>query len=160
MDTLIVVRTIEGGPMIRWIAAGGVIGALCRYGLDVLVAGGRPLTPQDYPIATLTINIIGCLAIGILAPLILARPRWPYARPFLITGVLGGFTTFSAFAAQSGMFLVNGEFLRAGSYVALTLLGGLFAVWVGKGISTKIIGPIATKATMPPGQWLGEDGLP
>lgn len=74
---------------LAYIAAGGIIGSLGRFGIDVLVAGNLPLTPQDFPISTLVVNVLGCLAIGILAPLLLARSNWTNARPFLITGILG-----------------------------------------------------------------------
>ncbi|CAB4833305.1 MAG: fluoride efflux transporter CrcB [Actinobacteria bacterium] len=118
-----------------YIAVGGIIGSLGRYGLDLLVAGNLPLEPQDFPLSTLAVNLIGCLAIGILAPVLLVRTAWPNARPFLITGILGGFTTFSALAAQSGVLLLDGQGWRAAAYLVATLAGGLLAVRLGMRIS-------------------------
>lgn len=117
--------------ILAYIALGGIIGSLGRFGLDVVAANKLPLTPEDFPLATLTVNLVGCLAIGILAPLLLARSNWQYARPFLITGVLGGFTTFSAFAAQTGLMMLDGQGLRAMVYLIVTLIGGLVAVRTG-----------------------------
>ena len=118
-----------------YIAVGGIIGSLGRYGLDLLAAGN--LEPQDFPLSTLAVNLIGCLAIGILAPQLLARTGWPNARPFLITGILGGFTTFSALAAQSGVLLLDGQGWRAAAYLVATLAGGLLAVRLGMRISDR-----------------------
>lgn len=122
---------------LAYIAAGGIIGSLGRFGIDVLVAGNLPLTPQDFPISTLVVNVLGCLAIGILAPLLLVRSNWTNARPFLITGILGGFTTFSALAVQSGIMLLDGQAWRATIYLLATLAGGLLAVRLGMLISNR-----------------------
>lgn len=113
------------------VAVGGIIGSLGRYALDLLAAGTLPLVPQDFPLATLTVNLVGALAIGLLAPLLLARSSWSPARPFLITGVLGGFTTFSALAAQSGVMLLDGQGWLAAGYLVVTMVGGLLAVRLG-----------------------------
>ena len=120
-----------------YIAVGGIIGSLGRYGLDLLVAGNLPLEPQDFPLSTLAVNLIGCLAIGILAPVLLVRTGWPNARPFLITGILGGFTTFSALAAQSGVMLLDDQGWRAAGYLVVTMVGGLLAVRIGVHIADR-----------------------
>lgn len=122
---------------LAYIAAGGIIGSLGRYALDLLVAGNLPLAPQDFPLSTLAVNLLGCLAIGILAPLLLVRNNWPHARPFLITGILGGFTTFSALAAQSGVMLLDGQAWRVVAYLIVTLVGGLLAVRLGMRLSKR-----------------------
>ncbi len=119
------------------VAAGGVIGSLARYALDLLAAGTLPLTPQDFPLATLTVNLVGALAIGLLAPLLLAGTHWASARPFLITGILGGFTTFSALAAQSGVMLLDDQGWRAAGYLVVTVVGGLLAVRIGVRIADR-----------------------
>ncbi len=81
--------------------------------------------------ATFLANVVGCLLIGIVAssPLVGRGPHW--LRPFAITGVLGGFTTFSAFALETGVLLDSGRVLLALSYAAGTMVTGLLAVRLG-----------------------------
>ncbi len=88
--------------------------------------------PATLPWATLTVNIVGCLAIGAVAgsAVIAAGPAW--LRPFLITGVLGGFTTFSALALETGLLLDAGRVLVAAGYVVVTMAAGLAAVRLGQ----------------------------
>jgi CrcB protein len=110
------------------IAAGGVLGSLARFGLSLaLVDAGR----GGWPMATFLANVVGCLLIGIIAssPLVGRGPHW--LRPFAITGVLGGFTTFSAFALETGVLLDSGRVLLALSYAAGTMVTGLLAVRLG-----------------------------
>jgi CrcB protein len=109
---------------------GGGIGAMARY-----LVGGWVLhqTMQErIPYGTLVVNLIGCLAIGLLAG---AAERFevltPEARLFLITGVLGGFTTFSAFGYDTMFLLRRGEALVAAGYVGASVGLGLLAVWLG-----------------------------
>lgn len=109
---------------------GGGIGAMARY-----LVGGWVLhqTMQErIPYGTLVVNLIGCLAIGLLAG---AAERFevltPEARLFLITGVLGGFTTFSAFGYETVFLLRRGESLVAATYVGASVGLGLLAVWLG-----------------------------
>jgi CrcB protein len=112
------------------VGVGGGIGAMARY-----LVGGWVLheTIQErMPYGTLAVNLIGCLAIGLLAG---AAERFevltPEARLFLITGVLGGFTTFSAFGYDTMFLLRRGEALVAAGYVGASVGLGLFAVWLG-----------------------------
>jgi len=112
------------------VGVGGGIGAMARY-----LVGGWVLhqTMQErMPYGTLAVNLIGCLAIGLLAG---AAERFevltPEARLFLITGVLGGFTTFSAFGYDTMFLLRRGELLIAGAYVGASVGLGLLAVWLG-----------------------------
>jgi CrcB protein len=112
------------------VGVGGGIGAMARY-----LVGGWVLhqTIQErMPYGTLAVNLIGCLAIGLLAG---AAERIevlsPEARLFLFTGVLGGFTTFSAFGYDTMFLLRRGEALVAAGYVGASVGLGLFAVWLG-----------------------------
>lgn len=98
-------------------AVGGALGALARHGLAVAL----PAAPGTLPVATLLTNVTGCLALGLLVG---ARPDAPWLRPFLATGVLGGFTTFSAFALETDRLLVTAP-ATALAYVALSTAGGL-----------------------------------
>lgn len=78
------------------------------------------------------LNVLGCLVIGVLAGLAVKENFFSFeARLFLFTGIVGGFTTFSAFGLETFYLLRRAEFLVAGSYVLLSIVVGLFALWVG-----------------------------
>jgi CrcB protein len=111
------------------IALGGVIGSLGRFAVALL---GGEWSPATLPWATLAVNIVGALAIGAVAASasIAAGPAW--LRPFLVTGVLGGFTTFSALALETGLLLDAGRVVVAVGYVGVTLAAGLVAVRLGQ----------------------------
>jgi CrcB protein len=117
------------------VALGGAIGSVLRYQV------GRAMThwlgPQAvtaFPWATLTVNIAGSLAMGLLAGY-LARygEGGEQARLLLGVGLLGGFTTFSAFGLETVYLLRKGELLVAGSNIALSVAAGLLALWLGMG---------------------------
>lgn len=114
------------------IAFGGIIGALARWGL-MLALGDR--APGAWPWATFAENIIGCLVIGIVASLLPMEHGVWWHRPLLITGVLGGFTTFSAYAVETGALLDEGAPLIAGAYLSGTVVAGLVAVRTGRWIA-------------------------
>lgn len=114
-------------PVLLAIALGGAIGSLARYAVAVLAGDWAP---GSWPWATLTVNVLGCLLIGILATRLPGTGR-PWLRPFLLTGVLGGFTTFSAFALETGVLLDAGAWTPAGAYVLTTMVVGLLAVRLG-----------------------------
>ena len=103
---------------------GGGLGALMRYAAGLLVGG---------PLATLTVNVAGCLAIGLLAGSIPADSA--PLRLFLLTGLLGGFTTFSAFSLDAIALWQRGEALPALIYVAASLLLSLAAAAAGLAIA-------------------------
>jgi CrcB protein len=110
------------------VALGGVLGALARWGVSL----GLPHTPGTWPWATVTVNLTGCLVIGVLLAVLLARyPTHPWLRPFLATGVLGGYTTFSTFAVDVVALVDAGRAPLALGYLLLSVLGGLLAVVVG-----------------------------
>ena len=107
------------------IAVGGAIGAAARY----LVGLGWPTPPGGFPVSTLIINVIGCGLIGILMVLVtdvLTRQR--LLRPFLGTGVLGGFTTFSTYAVDIQQLVTGRNAGIALLYLATTVVGALLAV--------------------------------
>lgn len=104
-------------------AAGGAVGAVARHGLAVAL----PAEPGGLPVATLTANLLGCLLLGLLVG---ARPHDPVLRPLLGTGVLGGFTTFSALALQTDRLLADAPLLAL-AYLALTTTGGLLLAALG-----------------------------
>lgn len=111
------------------VTAGGGLGALVRYELELHVASP---TPPAFPTVTLAINLGGAFLLGLLLTLLLER--WPptrYARSFLAIGVLGGFTTFSTVMVESDRLLGAGLKGRALAYLAVSLVGGLVAVAAG-----------------------------
>jgi CrcB protein len=107
---------------------GGGLGATARFALGswFLARGG-----EGFPWGTLAINWLGCLAIGVVAATMAALPHPPLLRLFLVTGLLGGFTTFSAFGLETFELLADGEGGRAFLYVAGSVVGGLAAVALG-----------------------------
>ena len=101
---------------------------MARFALGAwfLARGG-----EGFPWGTLAVNWLGCLAIGGLAAALAATPQAPVLRLFLVTGVLGGFTTFSAFGLETFELLADGEGSQALLYVAGSVLGALLAVALG-----------------------------
>jgi CrcB protein len=111
------------------VAVGGAIGSVARY-LTGMVAI-RQFGP-NFPWGTLTVNIVGSLAIGMLAELIARRFSAPREwQLFIVTGFLGGFTTFSSFSLDVTVMLDRGDMLLALAYIAASLLVSLFAVFAG-----------------------------
>jgi len=110
------------------IAIGGVLGSLGRYAIALATASWGE---SGWPWETLIVNVVGSLLIGIVATLLSARVAPDWVRLFVITGILGGFTTFSAFALQTGVMLDGGQAFMAVSYVLATLVLGLLAVRLG-----------------------------
>lgn len=110
------------------VALGGAIGSTGRYVIALLV--GR-LSNSNYPIETLTANLIGCLLIGLLWGYFERVPLSNEFRLFLFTGMLGGFTTFSTFARENVQYLKTGEPLLAVSYILASNLFGICLVAVG-----------------------------
>ena len=115
--------------MLLAIALGGVLGSLGRFG--VAEAFGL-WDGQGIPLATFSVNMAGCLAIGLIMGSGWAEGA-AWRRPFLVTGVLGGFTTFSAFAVQA-LRLSEESPLSAIAYVAASLILGLVAAAAGLAI--------------------------
>lgn len=107
------------------VAAGGAAGCLCRYWVQQM-----PLLGADRSWPTLAVNIAGCLLIGIIATLIDHRGTYPLLRLMIVTGFLGGLTTYSTFTLDAATMTRAGELLKALGYVAVTLLSG-FAAYAG-----------------------------
>ncbi len=113
------------------VAAGGALGSLARFWL---AAGVAALTGPRFPWGTLLINILGSFIIGLVAALTLMPGRFPMSpdvRIFLMVGVCGGFTTFSAFSLQTLELLQSGEIVSAFGYIIGSVLLCLAAVWFG-----------------------------
>src|SRR5213075_1038915 len=112
------------------VALGGAIGSILRYKI-----GGFALhhtQSWNFPVSTFSINAAGCFAIGILAALVEHHDLFsPSVRLLLFTGLLGGFTTFSAFGYESVFLLRRGLVLIATEYVVLSVVCGVGAVLAG-----------------------------
>lgn len=117
------------------VGSGGFLGALARYGLSGWVYRQVPQT--TFPHGTLVVNLVGCLAIGILAGLAESRQLFgPEIRTFALIGVLGGFTTFSTFGYETFALIRDDEYLRAAANVGAHVILGLALVWLGFAITT------------------------
>ena len=107
------------------IALGGLIGAVARFGLSLLFVSAS----GQFPYATLIANLVGCFLAGVLLAINqktgALNHEW---RAFLVTGVLGGFTTFSAFGIETFSFLQQGLIYQAVLYISLTVVGGLLTL--------------------------------
>ena len=111
------------------ISLGGGLGTMLRYGLAQLVP---PAGPGRFPWATFAANVSGSFLLGLVLTLLLERfPPSRFARPFLATGVLGAYTTYSTFAVETDLLIRRGEVAVAGAYAAGSLAAGLLAVWGG-----------------------------
>jgi CrcB protein len=112
------------------VGLGGAIGSMARFGVGSLV--GR-LLPMPFPLATLIVNIVGSVAMGLFVG-VMARllPAWQEeARLLVAVGVLGGFTTFSSFSLDTIALIERGELLQAGLYVLLSVVVCLVGLYLG-----------------------------
>ena len=136
----------EVAPLALVVSAGGVLGAVGRLSLDTAIPRADL---ASWPWATFVINISGSFLLGLLLVLLLARfgespatraGRW--ARPFLVTGVLGGFTTFSAFSAQVRDLLATSPAMAL-AYSVGSVLCCVLAVAVGSALAHRLVGSAA-----------------
>lgn len=135
VDTRPTSRVPTGWLELAVIAAGGIIGTLARYGLNL----AWPHEPGRFAWATLAVNTSGCLLIGGL--MVLIDRVWigrPLVRPFLGIGVLGGYTTFSTYALDIQQMLDAGAAGPAVAYLVGTVAAALAAVWVGTALTTRV----------------------
>ena len=118
------------------VALGGVIGCCARYGVSQAV---QTFYGRSFPLATLIINVTGCLAMGFLFYLTLERVSVsPSLRVAVLTGVLGGFTTFSTFAMETLLLMEDGETAYAVLYVLLSVGLGVAAAFLGAYLARSI----------------------
>lgn len=114
------------------VAAGGAAGALLRSAVDALTER----IGLAVPFGTLAVNVCGSFAAGLVATLIAERIALPEAaRPLLLVGLLGGFTTFSAFALQLSRMGEGGEFMQLAAYATGSVLLGVAAATAGVAIA-------------------------
>ncbi|MGH9011835.1 MAG: fluoride efflux transporter CrcB [Acidimicrobiia bacterium] len=110
------------------VSLGGALGAPARYGIAQLI----DITPGTFPWGTFWINVSGSLAVGFVLVLVLERfPPTRYIRPFVATGFLGAYTTYSTFAVETDLLIKNGHWAVALAYAAASFAAGFLAVWAG-----------------------------
>ena len=112
------------------VGVGGGLGAIARYKLGGWIL--HHTSDWNFPAGTFAVNVFGCLVAGVLAGLAV-RHNWlsEDTRLFLFTGLLGGFTTFSAFGLETVTLLRRGAVGTAACYVTLSVLCGVAALWAG-----------------------------
>ncbi len=105
---------------------GGSIGTMLRY------AGSHYFRTPRFPFATLSINIIGSLFIGVVFGLAVRDSNFENNwKAFLAAGICGGFTTFSAFSLENLQMLQQGKYFLSLAYIACSIIAGIFAAWIG-----------------------------
>lgn len=114
------------------IALGAAVGANLRYALSLWAARQ---SGADFPYGTLLINVSGSFAIGVVMVLTRRVTNGDAWRPLLVTGLLGGFTTFSTFSYESYMLLIGGSWLAAGLNILASVGLGLIGVFLGVGMA-------------------------
>lgn len=111
------------------VAAGGVVGTLMRFGIATWISANWP---RHFYLATLGVNLLGCLLIGYLYMTFLSRPEIsPELRGGLIIGFLGALTTFSSFTLDGLRLLESGQLGTGFGYIGISVIGGLLAAWAG-----------------------------
>ena len=114
-----------------WVASGGAIGAALRYLISMKIAvesGGT------FPWGTLTVNMIGCLVIGLMWSVTEHKTASDGLLLFLMVGLIGSFTTFSTYGLEGIQLIQSGKLLAGGGYIILSNVAGLLLVLVGKAV--------------------------
>lgn len=130
--------------MIHWrslllVGFGGFLGSMLRF--VVGLGAQRLVGTSSFPLGTLCVNLVGCFAIGLVAGLLETRaPVGLSLRLFLVVGVLGGFTTFSAFGYETFALLKEGQALRAAVSAGLQVVLGILLVWGGHTLALGALG--------------------
>lgn len=132
-------------PVLGAIAAGGVVGALGRYGLTEAL----PHQPGSFAWSTFAVNVTGCLLIGVLMTVIGEVRVHRLARPFLGVGVLGGYTTFSAYVVDVQQALDAGAARIALAYAFATMVTALAATWLGSTLTSSALRVLRTRPEEP-----------
>lgn len=127
-------RTVtRGAPrrdprVVAAVALGGALGAPARYGISLAVH----VSPGTFPWGTFWTNVSGSFALGFFLAVVLERfPPTRYLRPFVATGFLGAYTTYSTFAVETDLLVKTGHVGVALAYVVASFAAGLTAAWIG-----------------------------
>jgi len=121
---------------LAYVALGGALGAVARYGISGWVYDRMG---ETFPWGTVVVNVLGCLALGAVVRWLQVSAVPPEIRPFLTIGLLGAFTTFSTFSYETVALLQEGQWLRAGLYVGGSVALGLIAMVVGMAVVTTVV---------------------
>ena len=117
------------------VALGGAIGAALRFLSGVAVL--RLTGPAEFPLAIIGVNVVGSFLMGVFV-VTAAHKGLTHLNPFVMTGVLGGFTTFSAFSLETVTLMERGDYGAAGLYVALSvglsIVGLMAGLWLARGV--------------------------
>jgi fluoride exporter len=112
------------------VALGGAVGSAARYRMSGWILH-HTITWQ-FPLGTFLVNVVGCLIAGVLSGMAAKHDLLsPDARLLLFTGILGGFTTFSAFGVETIFLLKRGQIMVAICNVVLSVVAALLALWIG-----------------------------
>jgi CrcB protein len=126
----------EGVKSILLVALGGAIGSVARFKLSGWVL--QHATNWRFPLGTFAVNVIGCFIAGLLAGMAVKQDVFtPDARIFLFTGLLGGFTTFSAFGLETLLLFKRGEAGVAIANAVVSVAVGLIVAWLGYGLAAR-----------------------
>jgi fluoride exporter len=114
-----------------WVAIGGALGSMARYGMSGFIAA---LTGGTFPYGTLVVNVTGAILIGFLATI--SGPDSPFIVPasvriFMMTGICGGYTTFSTFSLESANLMRDGDWTAALANIGFSVVLCLVAIWIG-----------------------------
>ncbi|MBO6949620.1 MAG: fluoride efflux transporter CrcB [Rhodospirillales bacterium] len=122
---------------ILYVAAGGAIGAVGRYGV-VSLAGA--VLGHGFPYGTLIVNVVGSFVLGVLIEVsALAWSPSPEVRAMIVIGVLGAFTTFSTFSLDVVTLMTRGETAHAMVYVAVSVVVSIAALWAGMTVMRAVL---------------------
>ncbi len=121
---------------LAYVALGGALGAVARYGISGWVYDRMG---ETFPWGTVAVNVLGCLALGAVVRWLQVSAVPPEIRPFLTIGLLGAFTTFSTFSYETVALLQEGQWLRAGLYVGGSVALGLIAMVAGMAVVTTVV---------------------
>src|SRR5436190_8623897 len=117
-------------PVILGVALGGAVGASGRYALDRLI---EQHSLSVFPWATFTVNVTGCLLIGVITEALVDRHHLPaWIRVGLVLGVIGGYTTFSTYAQEALTLFAARDVAEAVAYIGGSVLLGIVAVYLGR----------------------------
>jgi CrcB protein len=124
-----------------WIAVGSALGGMARHWCTLVATAWFGAT---FPWGTLFINVLGSFVIGFFFAITGPNGRFDVSldtRLFVMTGICGGYTTFSAFSLQTLSLLQGGDWLRGGAYIGASVVLCLIAVWAGYALAMAINGP-------------------
>ena len=123
------------GVVILAVACGGFLGSVARYGLGVAFSQGV----TEFPWTTLGVNLSGSLAIGVVLVLLLERLKpLRHVRPFLVSGFVGSYTTFSTMAVEMDLLIHHGHWVNAVAYGVVSLFGGLLLTFAGMSLARAV----------------------